>query len=252
MSATRILAIAAALMAVGCAAARAEPPAPFDKPLKTLRVALQPDALNPQSKPKVTCTYYATFMVKEVDLGEVGADQVSLLPISPQAKAPPCVRANAAGERVFPAAAWSGYFLGVRGQYIFLDGSDGWQGGMPFAVFTTNAKKLVDDTRIKWAAIATTPTGLILRYRRIYEAKCSLFSAPDTCWSDIKKDTGVTGTMPDCRVAYVKEQKRVPKFAKETADDPTVIDYDVVMTIDGNKHSLKPASGKAIGCRPSE
>jgi len=252
MSTTRTLMIATALAAVACTTAAAEQSAPFDKPVKVVRVPLPPDTLNPQNRPKVTCTYYATFMVKEVDLGELGADQVSILSTAPRAKPPACARANAAGERVFPAAAWSGYFLGVRGTYVFLDGSDGWQGGMGFAVFTADAKKVVDDTRIRWFAIATTPTGLTLRYRRTWEAKCSLFAAPDGCWTEMKKDTGLTGAMPDCRAAYVREQKRVPKFAKETADDPTVIDYDVVMTIDGGKHSMKPTTGKAIGCRPAE
>jgi hypothetical protein len=250
MSTTRILAALTVLATIGIA--QADPPTLFDTPAKVVRVPLPPDTLNPQSKPRVTCRYYAAFMVKEVDLGEVGADQISLLLVAPKAKMPACTRANVAGERVFPAAAWSGYVLGVKGPYVFLDGSDGWQGGMPFAVFTTGAKKLADDTRMKWSASETTPTGLTLRYRRTWEAKCSLFSAPDKCWSTIRKDTGLTGAMPDCRAAYVKEQKRVPKFAKETADDPTVIDYDVVMTIDGEKASIKPATGKAIGCRPSE
>jgi len=49
-----------------------------------------------------------------------------------------------------------------------------------------------------------------------------------------------------------KEQKPVPNYAKQTADDPTVVDYDVMMTIDGQTPSIRPTTGKAIGCRPAE
>lgn len=42
---------------------------------------------------------------------------------------------------------WSGYFKGVRGNYIFFDGDDGYDGGVPFAIYDgTNAQKLFEDS----------------------------------------------------------------------------------------------------------
>ncbi len=53
----------------------------FDKPLQVVRVKLPPDPLNPQARARVSCFYFAHVMVKEVDLGEKGADQLSIVPL---------------------------------------------------------------------------------------------------------------------------------------------------------------------------
>src|SRR5579863_5177001 len=101
----------AALVSLGSAGAAA--PSLFDKPVKTVKQALPKDKDNPQAKPALICSYYPHFMVKQIDLGGPGADQLSILPIAAGATAPPCKRDNVAGEIVLQD--WSGYLKGVKG-----------------------------------------------------------------------------------------------------------------------------------------
>ncbi len=218
----------------------------FDKPMKVVRAPQPRDPVNPDAKAELTCWYYPHFMVKQVDLGEKGADQLSVVPIGTT-----CKRANVAGEKIV-GDAWGGYFSGVKGEFIFFDGDDGWEGGMGFAVFSPDAKKLFDDARAGSFAIEAKGSGAVLRYRRLYRAGCSLFSGGDACWKTIRHDTGLTGAAPGCRADYVREQKRVPKFAKQTADDPTVIAYEVSVAIDRRGGKVTPVGGKAASCRPAE
>lgn len=223
------------------------PDAYFDKPVKTVRLPLPKDPDNPTAKTELTCVYYPHFVVKQIDLGEEGADQLSILP-----GAPACQRANIAGEIVIKADDWSGYLGGAKGKYVFFSAEDGWNGGQSFAMFSADGKKIFDDTVKGWSGIDITPTGAVLRYERVYQAKCSLANNDTTCWAKIKADTGIADAKaPDCMALYRAEQKRTPKEAKEVLTDPTVIDYPVTTTITGHDHKTA-ASGVALRCRPAD
>ncbi len=231
-------------MASGSHAAGAD--ALYDKPLKVVRLPLPHDPDNPQAKAELTCSYYKTFMVKQIDLGEEGAEQLSIIPIS--GAQPACARANIASEKVISANDWTGYFDGVKGNYVFFSAEDGWNSGMGFAVFTPDGKKVYDDTAKKWSAIDLTPTGLSLKYSRVYEAKCPLRAGADACWQKVKTDTALTDAKwPNCEAAYAKELKRSPKDAS-IATDPSVISYDVTVAIDGSAHKMAPTTGHATAC----
>src|ERR1700761_2518217 len=162
----------------------------YDKPIKVVHLPLPRDPQNPDAKAVLSCSYYPHFMVKQVDLGEEGADQLSIVPIS--GAQPACARANLATEKVISSDDWSGYFDGVKGNYVFFSAGDGTNGGMGFAVFTSDGKKNYDDVAKKWSAIDVTSTGLSLKYARVYEAKCALHVGADACWQKIKTDTALT------------------------------------------------------------
>jgi hypothetical protein len=241
---------AIALLGVSAMAAQAatKPDAFYDKPVKTVRLPLPRDPQNPTDKTELTCVYYPHFMVKQIDLGEEGASQLSIVP----GAAPACQRANIASEITIKSEDWSGYLGGAKGNYVFFTAEDGWNGGQGFALFTSDGKKLFDDTTKSWSAIDLAPTGATLRYVRVYQAKCSLASADAACWDTIKADTGITDAKaPDCMALYRAEQKRTPKEAKEVLTDPTVIDYAVTTTITGRDHKTV-ASGNALRCRPGD
>jgi hypothetical protein len=226
----------------------------YDKPVKMLRVKLPPDPENPQARARVSCFYFARFMVKEVDLGEVGAEQLSILPLAGGPETAPCQRENAAAERVIDPRDWSGYFDGVKGDYVFFSADDGWNDGVGFAVFGAgDGKKLFEDVARKgFHAITTIPAGLSLRYERVYGASCSLAEDKAGCWEKIRAETGLAGAPPDCLKAYQREQERVPKFAAETLKDPTIIDYEAAVVLEGGAKNVTPVSGKALRCRPAE
>lgn len=231
----------------------------FDKPLKVVRTALPRDRDNPDAKPEVRCSYYVHFMVKEVDLGEIGADQLSILPAKEDR---PCRKENARDEKVLSADDWTGYFKGVAGNYIFFDAEDGWNGGTGFAVFTPNAKKLFDDVAKDWFSIGMLPLpppagvagrALALRYVRVYGAKCSLGDEhAKACWKSIEQQTGLDAPKPDCRELYVREQRRTPKLAREVLGDPAAVEYEVSTTLAMNGTHITALSGRAPSCTPQE
>jgi hypothetical protein len=234
-------------LGIALVASNAQAASGFDKPLKTIHVPLPKDHDNPQAKPEVACFLFPHFMVKQIDLGEVGADQLSIDPSTGRV----CQKKNSADEKIVSPRDWSGYFGGVKSDFVVFDADDGWNDGLGFAVFDPATKKLFEDVQKKWIAIDASQSTLKLHYVRVYGAKCSLMS-DKTCWQQIERDTGMTGAAPDCAALYRAEQKRVPKFAKETLADPTVIDYEVTATIDAHGHKLAPVTGKALRCRPAE
>jgi hypothetical protein len=237
-----------AILAASTAQAATAPDGFYDKPLKTVRLPLPKDPENPTARTQLTCVYYPHFMVKQIDLGEEGADQLSIVP----GAAPACQRANVANEAVIKSDDWSGYLGGVKGNYVFFSSSDGWNGGMSFAMFTSNGKKVFEDTAKGWSAIDIASAGATLGYERVYQAKCSLANGDATCWDKIRTDTGITDAKaPDCMALYRAEQKRTPKEAKQVLTDPTVIDYQVTTTIIGRDHKTV-ASGAALRCRPAD
>lgn len=228
---------------------------PFDAPLKVVRVPLPRDADNPKSRPKVSCFYFQRFMVKEVDLGEVGAQQLSILPTPAGPAKVACREANGPGERVVDPKDWSGYFDGVRGAYVIFTSGDGWNGGMGFAVYSAaTGKKVFDDTyRSRFQSLEPAPAGLTLRYLRVYAAQCSIGSDAAGCWRQIRRATGLTDSMPpDCAALYVGETRRTPKFAARARNDPTVVDYPVTVAVRGDAATITPASAKAAACRPAD
>ena len=228
-------------------------PSLFDPPVKVVRVPLPRDPDNPGAKARVSCFYFPGFMVKEVDLGEVGAESLSITPAG-GGRTPACRRPPSAQERVIPGADWSGYFDGVKGGYVFFSADDGWNGGMGFAVFrAADARKLFDDAaKTGFRSVRATPTGLALTYTRVYAAPCSLSDPSAGCWARIKQATGLAGAAPDCAAAYAREQKRTPAIAKQVLKDPTVIDYDVRLTVQGAAKTITPVTGNAITCRPAD
>jgi hypothetical protein len=242
----------AALATLAAAQAMAAP-SPFDRPLRVVRVPLPRDADNPSARARVSCFYFPRFMVKEVDLGEVGAEQLSIVPAPDQSRAPVCQRANRPGEHVVPMTAWSGYFDGVKADYIVFSAGDGWNGGMGFAVFDarTGAKLFDDAAKGEFRAMVAAPDSLTLRYRRVFAAKCSV-AASASCWKQIEADTGLSAAPPPCAAAYAHEARRTPKLAKEVRNDPTVVEYDIVATVGAPNLAIRPATGRAAACAPAE
>jgi hypothetical protein len=206
-------------------------------------------------------------MVKQVDLGEKGAEQLSIVPYwMKEDKKPPCVRANATDEMVIGPREWGGYFKGVKGDFVFFESADRSDGGSPFAVFNAvdAAKIFVDavkvtknSTEFTSLAVLSYPKNdrdfvLALRYRRVYWAPCSLRADEKDCWNLVRKITGLTElSPPNCAAAYETEAKKSPEDSTLTID-PSVITYDVEIMLDsGGAVRVAPVS-KAMECYPAE
>ena len=215
----------------------------FDKPVQTQVIKLPADPDNPSAKPTRTCTYYPGFVVKQIDLGEVGASELSIAPMAAQ---PPKCTAKLAGETVISSEVWSGYFKGAKGDFVFFDGDDGWNGGMPFAVFSKAGKKLFDDVRKGdgYAAVDAGKDNLTIRYTRVWPSPCSLMADAEGCWKKIVAATSLSqAKRPDCTAAYRKEMARTPKFAKQVPDLHTVISYEAEARYANGKLTIAPRTG---------
>jgi len=229
-------------------AGASESPAPFDRPIKVDVVALPKDELNPDAKPKITCSRYPAFMVKEVDLGEVGAEKLALL-----AADAPCERADER-ERVIEDDI-AGYLMGVSGGFVFFRAADGWNGGLPFVVYdAATGERLLDDSfeGDNFAAIRSGKGELTLDFRRVYTASCSLYLDGAACAKAIAADTGLPlKQLPDCASAYKAEIKRSPGHAGEIEKLPSVIVYPVEVAYVAGDTLRRPLDGPASCQTPS-
>jgi len=240
----------------------------FDKPLHETHTPLPRDPENPQSKPMLSCFYYPHFMVKQVDLGEMGADQLSILPEPVGQAEPRCIRTNAKGEMVIDPKTWGGYFEGVKGNFVFFTAGDGFSDGLSFAVFSgsdgaklfEDAAKLDKDTIHFTALVALNDqksdfdSALKLRYRRVYVAQCSLRAGERNCWSRIREMTGLAeDSPPNCALSYEALEKGSRSSAKEMDSDPSVIAYDVEVVLNLRNTAVRvvPIS-KAMECYPED
>ena len=221
----------------------------FDAPLKKEVVDLGPSPYYRRQdvRVKLSCYFYQTFMVKEYDEGQKGAEWQAILPIEKGA-APACTRSHAPGEKVIQYPEWSGYFSGAKGNLVFFDASDGTNGGMPFAVYDARTatkifedsaydssmwNKKVGESPFNQLRIGTTRDGkVVLRYLRVVEAGCDLYHKEKAvCWEQVKKRLELKGTQaPVCSgytpdrwesaVAYPVEVFLFPTPARKTISGP--------------------------------
>jgi hypothetical protein len=243
---------------------------PFDRPLQTKRIHA--------GKTEIRCYTFAHVMVKEIDAGEVGDEQISLLPIASATDRPPCQAKNVANERIIPSESWSGYFHGAKDDYVFLSADDGVNGGLGFSVYRgadpaslfQDAVKFEHD-RVRFQSIAGDAAGLRLRYTRVYTAPCSVQTEGAACWTRIVAATHLPpAAPPDCAAGYLRAKQELASARCEIAhrktaacikqeidgmkaDDasPSVIGYDADVTVQPPQTSIQPAGGPVI-CWPAD
>jgi hypothetical protein len=223
----------------------AAPAGQFDQPLAKTVVPLPADPANPQAKPARSCFTYPGFMAKQVDLGEVGAEEQTVTQFSRGAKPPAC-EARIKNEILIKPTEWSGYFDGAKGEFLFYDAGDGVNGGMPFAVFAKSGKKLFEDSRQgdSFGAVTLENGALVLRYRRVWLAPCSLYADVKGCWKKITAATALAGTArPDCSAKYREAMQAWPRSAESTERLPTVIAYNAEARFLRGKLAIKPRPG---------
>jgi len=243
----------------------------FDKPVRRQRVQLG-KAANPLSdRNRVTCYYFPDFMVKEVDLGEEGAERLGIVPVTPQSPAR-CTRARSKDEIVIDPKEWSGYFMGVKNGYVFFSGSDLWNSSTPFAIFDSKTgKKLFEDSFRNKIDFARGPDqNISMRYLRVVTDDC-LILKDSACWQRMAAKYGLdVASAPDCRKGYEASaeamakgrcegrkgtlsaciEKERPLAVKQAAESPSVISYPVEVELSATP-SIKPA-GAAAACWPAD
>jgi hypothetical protein len=248
----------------------------FDKPLSKKSVALGPSESNPKShgkkaRGKVTCYYYAGFMVKEVDTGEKGAERLAIVPAGKTAA--PCVRARTKAENAVNPDEWSGYFKGVKGNLVFFDADDGWNSGMGFVVYDAKTmKKIFEDVALGEVTFPNANgSNATIAYTRVVDGGCNLPKEQAACWSSIQKKFSLeSAAAPDCKAGYEKSAqemanarcsgnpkadsqcmaKELPLARQQAKDASSVISYPVSVVL-GPNPAVNPVAG-SVGCWPSD
>jgi hypothetical protein len=240
----------------------------FDKPVRKQRVNLG-KAANPLSdRNRVTCYYFPNFMVKEVDVGEVGAERLSIVRVRPQSTAK-CTRARGKEEIVVDPKEWSGYFMGVKSGYVFFSGEDGWNGATPFAIFDSRTgKKLFEDSAKEISFVTRPDQPIAMRYLRVVSDDCFILKDA-ACWQRMAAKYGLNNAAaPDCRKGYEASAEDMARLRcskqpspaclereralslKQALDSPSVLSYPVEVEL-GATPSAKPTAGD-VGCWPAD
>ena len=97
-----------------------------------------------------------------------------------------------------------GYFEGVKGDLVFFDASDSFNGGLPFAIYdASNGKELFEDSAYFDGAssssalkVVSTGAGYALEYLRVASANCDLRSEGTACWNRIKAELSLQSDDP--------------------------------------------------------
>ncbi len=209
----RRLILAAALLGV----AATDPEGNYDQPLDRRVVDLGPSATAPEQHAELRCHYFRSFMVKEIDARELGAEQLSIVP-APKGF-PPCQRANVPGEIVISPEVWPGYFAGAVGRYVIFRSYDGSNGALGFAVFAATAKApIYSATSAGPLRFDTTAAGrLTLRFDKGFDAACSVPKDSAACIQAIAKATGAPPLGPEVCASGYESARRL--HARWTCDE---------------------------------
>jgi hypothetical protein len=192
----------------------------FDAPLKKKTLDFGPSFNKPsdtspewqwnayrRARNILTCYWFPTVMVKEYDVSQKGAECISFIPIAANAH-PECTQSHIPGEKVFDKGGeQTGYFAGVKGDFVFLRAADGSDGGIQFAVYDsrtgkrvfedadclmcTNLKKMYGkeppSAPFSRMRMSKVPSGSItLKYMRVEQADCDLRTDKPSCWDHVR------------------------------------------------------------------
>lgn len=222
----------------------------FDVPLRKTIMDFGPSpyGLEGQNvRAKLSCYFYPTFMVKEYDEGEKGAEWLAIVPTN-SSTVPECSQSHATGERIIKDDR-AAYFLGAKGDLAFFRDADGTDRGMPFVIYDSKTgTKIFEDSYYDAAIMGSKadvsafsrmrvkkdPDGQVsLLYSRVVEADCDLHLERALCWSQVKQKLGLESTQaPVCRdyktvtsrwvsaVAYPVEVSLFPQPTTKTIVGP--------------------------------
>ncbi len=179
----------------------------FDTPLHERVVDL---GRTPYGRITLTCDYFPTFMVKQLDSGEEGANWIAIVPAR-DAHPPACTRTHASTEKVIQGHDWCGYFQGAKQDFVFLNACNAYNGGLDFAVYDARTRtRIFEDTAVDSSAegphFSRAPDGgLALLYSRIVVFACTLPTEQSTCWNQIEGKLGLENVAAPTCISYEKQ-----------------------------------------------
>lgn len=202
------------LVLVGIAPASVLAQDRFDLPVKKVVVNFGPsEGYTPAQKMRntLTCFYYRNLLVKQYDENEKGAESLSFVRFGPVQ--PECAKTPHPAEKVLHYEEWSGYFKGVKGDLVFFNAADGFNGGLPFAVYDSRTgKKIFEDSAYENRVRKSVPSAfnqmrvratadgqILLTYLRVLGTECDIPNKAAECWPSLVQKLGLkSAAVPEC------------------------------------------------------
>lgn len=271
--------LAAALFALAVAssasAASYDGEAPFEKAAETRTTKLGPADTEPSSDKEVRCFYFSRLMVKEIDERDIGDTEIAYDITGPGQTVPDCAAQAIPGERKLQGD--ESYFWGVAADRLFLIDADGANGTIGFRIYEPqSSRELFHDTiklNSRLREVTEEAGKLHLSYTRAVTGSCSVVTDGETCWRAITRKMEMPETPPpDCRGGYEAAlQHQAEEACRDEGSDkaeclerekkdrstgwqaaPSVVSYDVDVTVGSADEVARAFSGGPIACWPSD
>lgn len=215
----------------------------FDRPLTIQRI---PPKTDTDPVGEIRCSYYPDFMIRETGTNTPAPGAASIIRGSGNPQRPPC-NAEPSANEVLPKTA-NNSFAGRKGPFLFFSATDP-NGAVPFMVINSiDARVIYNDGRINdgFKSVTLTGTAVRLRYLRGVNGSCSIYKEGPSCWAKLMTEGKVPRVLAQsqpsiqvCAVAYRK--------AKAPANDPSIISYDVDVTLEKSGKARVNSRG-TVGC----
>jgi hypothetical protein len=226
----------------------------FDKPSDT-SPGWQWNAYR-RARNTLTCYWFPTVMVKEYDISQKGAAWISFIPITAKAH-PECNQSHAHGEQVFDEGGeWTGYFAGVKDDFVFLGAADGSDGGIQFAVYDSRTgKKVFEDAECLRGWYAKNPPyapfdrmriskvqggPVTLKYLRVERANCDLRDKKASCWDHVRMQMDVKSARAPVCLGYA---------GTPVGELPSIVAHPVFVSLE-SPPVVKSIDGPVLCWRP--
>ena len=208
-----------------------------------------PPKSNDDPNGQIECTYYRDLMVRESGTDTPDPNDATLVPIAAGAPRPVCDATHHNGEITLKTQGYS--FAGRKSGFLLFSATDP-NGAIPFMVFDTGSGKIIfqDGTPADrgFRTVAVENGALHLRYTRGFNASCSIMQDATGCWSRLVTE----GEIPPSMAQAVPSPKLCAasyKAAHATADDPSVLSYEVDTVVDASGNARVAPRGP-VDCSP--
>jgi hypothetical protein len=201
-------------------------------------------------RPEVTCIWFADLMVRELATDGPGGGPSTLVPIPPGTSRPACASGNYPGG--LPVENANALFIGRKGNYLMFaiySAADAER----FEVVDAHSNRVIykdsfapTDTGLKYFAVEGG--SLHLRFTREVVAPCSIALDSANCWAKLLHEKSIPTALATPPPASICAE--LYRQAQDPPDDPSLVLYDVDMTLDpaGKTHII---SRGAVTCGPA-
>ena len=220
--------------------------AQLDRPVAVRKAAPKS---NDDPNGQLVCTFYQDLLIRESGTDTPAPNAAVVLPLPPGQARPSCDAAHRNNEVALKTEGFS--FAGRKDHFLLFSATDP-NGAVPFMVIDASTGRIVFEDATPadrgLQTIAVDHGNLHLRYRRAFNAPCSIMQNATACWSQLiaagKLPHSMEQSVPSpqlCAASY--------KADKAPTNDPSIIAYDVETVVDSAGQAQVTPRGP-VSCAP--